>query len=909
MADKIFRSLSFDDGNRYIPVVHWENVEGKPSDIGGGGDGRGIVAIGKTASNGLVDTYTILYTDNTTSTFTVTNGEDGESGVPGSDGAPGKDGVSPTITVTTIIGGYRLTIADSKGTKTVDIMDGVDGQSGKDGRDGRDGTSVTHYWNGTSLVVTSASGTSSMNLKGETGVRGPQGDTGMAGVDGKDGSDGYTPVKGVDYFDGKDGSDGFSPEVAITPDKDGHTVTITSKTGSKSFKVTDGADGVDGRAGKDGSDGSDGTCIWTCSEAIPENVSSYTVNESTIGVAKGYTLKVGDLVIATNGLVYKVVAIGSSTVDLGYMSIDLGGEDGERGADGQRGTGILKVTTAPTSYTTTTNGVAPIKRMAISTIKTQAGVDEVLVGDCVCYSYYLYHVYYLDATYAYMDKSQSIRGATGAAGAAGAAGKDGEDYVLTDADKAEIADIVAVGDIPDYWQTELDTAVETIRRAMESAGRNKSSFFFYSDAHWSNDGEYTAKLEPTLLKYLYKKTPINKTNFGGDIVFGEGSTDTANMTYLWDWREQLRGLPNHHSVVGNHEDGNDEMDRQLSKEYVYSYLFAPEESNDIVWGGDFYYYIDNNSERTRYLYLDTFYDGVSSAQVEFVKEALLSTPTDWHIIAISHAWYDQGYASYPPTISGFYAPMQTLLNMFDSYNARSGEYSDCGGWVELCIGGHYHLDHYTHTEGGIPVIIVEAGTIHDRGGSMPQKGTTDESTVSAIVVDYNEMVVKVIRIGRGESYTVPINRTAPVAYTNVIPTSIGTDGNVFNSGKGWANNSRIGSGGIYLGNGSYYVTGHIPIDRTKDLTIYLKNVTFGANSAVAFFDASFARLSSGVPSDWLKLDNIKQYCSGVVDGSGNLTQFTMRTSQMTNTALVYMAIQADYLGDDSVITINEPITD
>lgn len=41
-----------------------------------GDDGRGIVSIMKTSSSGLVDTYTITYSDNTTSSFTVTNGSD-----------------------------------------------------------------------------------------------------------------------------------------------------------------------------------------------------------------------------------------------------------------------------------------------------------------------------------------------------------------------------------------------------------------------------------------------------------------------------------------------------------------------------------------------------------------------------------------------------------------------------------------------------------------------------------------------------------------------------------------------------------------------------------------------------------------------------------------------------------------
>ena len=43
---------------------------------------------------------------------------------------------------------------------------------GSDGQDGKDGTSVTHSWSGTTLTVTSASGTSSADLKGNAPVRG-----------------------------------------------------------------------------------------------------------------------------------------------------------------------------------------------------------------------------------------------------------------------------------------------------------------------------------------------------------------------------------------------------------------------------------------------------------------------------------------------------------------------------------------------------------------------------------------------------------------------------------------------------------------------------------------------------------------------------------------------------------------
>ena len=51
-----------------------------------GPTGNGIDNIRKTGSSGLVDTYTITYTDGNTDTFTVTNGKDGADGAGHRDG-------------------------------------------------------------------------------------------------------------------------------------------------------------------------------------------------------------------------------------------------------------------------------------------------------------------------------------------------------------------------------------------------------------------------------------------------------------------------------------------------------------------------------------------------------------------------------------------------------------------------------------------------------------------------------------------------------------------------------------------------------------------------------------------------------------------------------------------------------
>lgn len=97
-----------------------------------GSDGRGIVSVEKTGTSGNVDTYTITYTDETTSTFTVTNGTDGTNGTNGS------DGLTPSIDPDTkhwMIGGTDTNVK-AEGTDGKTILNGTGAPSNNLGTDG-----------------------------------------------------------------------------------------------------------------------------------------------------------------------------------------------------------------------------------------------------------------------------------------------------------------------------------------------------------------------------------------------------------------------------------------------------------------------------------------------------------------------------------------------------------------------------------------------------------------------------------------------------------------------------------------------------------------------------------------------------------------------------------------------------
>lgn len=95
---------------------------GLKGETGDTGDtGNGIESIEKTSTSGLVDTYTITYTDGTETTFDLTNGQDGV------DGQDGSDGFSPSASVSKVGRTATITITDKDGTTTAEVHDGSGG--------------------------------------------------------------------------------------------------------------------------------------------------------------------------------------------------------------------------------------------------------------------------------------------------------------------------------------------------------------------------------------------------------------------------------------------------------------------------------------------------------------------------------------------------------------------------------------------------------------------------------------------------------------------------------------------------------------------------------------------------------------------------------------------------------------
>ncbi len=645
--------------------------------IGGFSDtneaGVGIEKIEKTSTSGLVDTYTITYTDGSTSTYTVTNGKDGTNGSDGINGADGQDGKSAYQSY--LDNGGTLSEAEWVASLAQGAPEFVD--------------SVEDMVDTSKVYVNTDDGT--IWVYGEVT---------------------YTKTSTNQVFVSKDANGNIYNGKGY---KYGYRFNTASVETVETYSLISGFIPYSGE------------------------VIRFQVDHNNVSFSSNY-VKLFDESFAP--------LMTTDSVRGGFVWWN------QRGATKELIDGRIRITIDPETITddTALGLLSQAKYVAVSggtavTDDTNAHyfivtLDEP-IGESTTVTEYLWRS--TGMTYAPADYEPRVIALENTVA---------EQETRLDAIEAGNT---ATSSIPSYWLTHLEEKADKICLAMEKAGRGKSAFLWYTDAHWINGN---SKMSPKLLNYLIRRTPMNKVNFGGDIIGDVLKATRAEMTYLYEWRTAIKDLPNHHSVIGNHDNFSNDTADYEDDNFRYSFLIAPEESHDMVMGGNFYYYIDNPCEKTRYLYLSSGKYSILDDECKFIIDALMSVPNGWHIVAISHIWF-QYTATSAPTVGNMNAYAQKALNLFDAYNARQSgsitmanvaktyNFANCGGKVEFCIGGHIHYQHTLASTGGIPVILTPPDANQVRGGDTYTIGTTTEASVCGVVADYANNKVSLIFVGRG----------------------------------------------------------------------------------------------------------------------------------------------------------------
>ena len=239
-----------------------------------GKDGKGIKSISKTSTSGLTDTYTITYSDSSTSTFNVVNGAKGDKGDTGETGAQGNPGVGiSSSAVEYQVSTSGTSIPSGVWTSTIPTL-----------------STNQYLWTRTTFNLTNGTKTESYSvskngLDGAKGDTGAKGETGAQGIPGNDGVgiqsiakqstsglvDTYliTLTNGTQYTfnvtNGAKGENGLTPTIQVGNVSTGASGTNASVTNSGSdtamvlnFTIPRGATGEKGDKGDTGAQGPQG---------------------------------------------------------------------------------------------------------------------------------------------------------------------------------------------------------------------------------------------------------------------------------------------------------------------------------------------------------------------------------------------------------------------------------------------------------------------------------------------------------------------------------------------------------------------------------------------------------------------------------------------------------------------------
>ena len=184
----------------------------------------------------------------------------------------------------------------------------------------------------------------------------------------------------------------------------------------------------------------------------------------------------------------------------------------------------------------------------------------------------------------------------------------------------------------------------------------------------------------------------------------------------------------------------------------------------------------------------------------------------------------------------------------------------------------------------------------------PVFGTVDEENNITITGNLANGEYKFMyETANGELTEIGTFKIGGILYTNQLPISIDTNGSVFN-GTGYKANARYSnsSGGIKDETGCY-VCGFIPCK--KGDIIRLRNIRMNKNDTASnvchiyVFKEDFSYYATANP------DTIINYYSKVEwDADGNLLQFAVMDD-----VCAYIRLNTGYIGDDSIITVNEEI--
>lgn len=304
--------------------------------------------------------------------------------------------------------------------------------------------------------------------------------------------------------------------------------------------------------------------------------------------------------------------------------------------------------------------------------------------------------------------------------------------------------------IPDYFVSNVESAMTKIKNNMMEVGRDGETFIFITDIHWETNNKHSQYL----IEYLLKNLNINVLLCGGDLI-NEGTKDAMSETM----RECVTSYSRIGNIVmpcafGNHDSNKNNQTEETSRHFSFNDQYAlmqkqAEEKVTYITSDTWNFYFDAPTTKTRFIVIDTGTWGGFYKYGELVS-AMMSVDTGWHIVVMGHWFYNNGSRS---------DAIETIMDITDEYNNRGSyelwgttyNFENAKGIVSLILGGHVHKDMSWTTEDGVPVVLSDCDSgLRTSNPDYPYVyGTITEQAFDVITINYTTGTVKAVRVGRG----------------------------------------------------------------------------------------------------------------------------------------------------------------
>ena len=318
--------------------------------------------------------------------------------------------------------------------------------------------------------------------------------------------------------------------------------------------------------------------------------------------------------------------------------------------------------------------------------------------------------------------------------------------------------------LPNYWLTYLSSKCDSIKENAEAIGNHGDYFAFFTDYHTPQNKGYT----PHILEYIKENSIINKFVYGGDTLTTQSKEESLNL--LKKFRNDFKsvGLLN---LFGNH-DFNPYADssEMLSNYEYYPYLFKDAESNSAIhMEKNGYYYMDNNTQKIRYIFLNTNYCVTQfisdTKQAEWFINTLSTLEDGWGVVVLSHMFFGSVNADYTLTMDGIGTRIKEICDGFankirgtsngiDASTIVNYDFTNAKGNMIAVICGHTHNDYTLQSEAGYPIIACMCDAYHGSSQNplFPRTtGTYNEQAIDLFFIDTENKTIKTVRVGAGNS--------------------------------------------------------------------------------------------------------------------------------------------------------------